>query len=111
MDFMLDNWFIIFGIIAAVVVLVLIIYDWLKLPTEEQIETVKQWLIWAVNEAEEELGSGTGQRKLRLVYDMFLTRFPYLSRVVTFNAFSTMVDEALDKVEMMLTAKPEEKGE
>lgn len=34
--------------------------------------------------------------------DMFVTRFTWLARVITFEMFSMMVDEALDKMKTML---------
>ena len=52
--------------------------------------------------AEKELGGGTGQIKLRYVYDMFVARFTWLARVISFEAFSMMVDEALERMKKML---------
>lgn len=48
------------------------------------------------------MGGGTGQIKLRYVYDMFVARFAWLARVISFEAFSMMVDEALEKMKKML---------
>lgn len=62
----------------------------------------KQWLLYAVTKAEKELGGGTGQIKLRYVYDMFVARFVWLARVISFEAFSMMVDEALERMKKML---------
>ena len=55
-----------------------------------------------INKAEKELGGGTGQIKLRYVYDMFVARFAWLARVISFEAFSMMVDEALERMKKML---------
>ena len=66
-----------------------------KLSKEKQIEMIKQWLIWAVIQAEKELGEKTGQVKLRFVYDKFIKRFKFASKFITFEMFSQMVDEAL----------------
>jgi hypothetical protein len=66
-----------------------------KLGKEKQIEMIKQWLVWAVIQAEKELGEKTGQVKLRHVYDMFIKRFKFASKLITFEMFSQMVDEAL----------------
>ena len=44
----------------------------------------------------------TGQIKLRYVYDMFVARFAWLARVISFEAFSMMVDEALERMKKML---------
>ena len=60
------------------------------------------WLLYAVTKAEKELGGGTGQIKLRYVYDMFVARFTWLARVISFEAFSMMVDEALERMKKML---------
>lgn len=57
---------------------------------------VKEWLKFAVCLAEEELGSGTGQLKLRKVYDMFIDAFPVVSSIMPFTIFSKMVDIALE---------------
>ena len=46
---------------------------------------VREWLLWAVTTAEKEYGSGTGQIKLRAVYDLFLAKFPKLSIFVSFD--------------------------
>ena len=45
---------------------------------------------------------GTGKLKLRQVYDLFVVRFPWLVRVVSFELFSGMVDDALEEMRRML---------
>ena len=40
--------------------------------------------------------------KLRQVYDLFVTRFPCLAKVISFELFSTMVDEALEEMRELL---------
>ena len=61
-----------------------------------------EWLLYAVTKAEKELGAGTGKLKLRYVYDMFVARFEWLAKVITFDMFSMMVDEALEQMRTML---------
>ena len=78
------------------------VYVFLNRPTNEQISHVKEWLLYAVAKAEKELGSGTGQLKLRYVYDMFIAKFPHFARFVGFSAFSGLVDEALEVFKEML---------
>lgn len=65
-------------------------------------QKVKNWLVYAVSVAESELGSGTGQLKLRSVYNMFILRFPKLSMIITFARFSDLVDDALGIMREML---------
>lgn len=73
-----------------------------KLSREKQIQILKEWLILAVIQAEKELGGGTGQVKLRYVYDMFIDKFKFLSQVITFEQFSSYVDEALETMKKMI---------
>ena len=73
----------------------------LKMPTAAQREKVKEWLLWAVTQAEAELGSGTGKLKLRKTY-LFIQRFPALAMAVSFDTFSLWVDEALEEMRKML---------
>lgn len=58
--------------------------------------------MYAVTTAEKELGAGTGKIKLRYVYDMFVARFDWLAKVITFDMFSMMVDDALEQMKTML---------
>ena len=62
----------------------------------------KNWLVWAVSEAEAVLGSKTGQLKLRYVYDLAVVRFPIMAKVLPFAIFSKLVDAALDVMRDMI---------
>jgi len=73
-----------------------------KLPRGEQIKKVQEWLLWAVTEAEKQFGGGTGQIKLRYVYDLFVVRFPVIAKIISFDTFSDMVDAALEKMRKLL---------
>ena len=100
--FIMENWYLFVGIGAGFAVIGLAIGKFLSLPTATQIEKAKEWMLFAVTKAEAELGSGTGQLKLRLVYDMFVERFPWLAKAVSFDTVSAWVDEALDDMREML---------
>lgn len=102
MEFIINYWYIIVAVIAALVVAGVAIYRYFGLPSDAQLAKVREWLLWAVTEAEKELGGGTGKLKLRQVYDLFVTRFPWLAKVVSFELFSDMVDDALDEMREML---------
>ena len=86
-------------IIASVIIAIALVcgFIWfVKLPKEKKIANIKEWLKYAVVQAEKELGSGTGQLKLRMVYDMAVNKFPFLVKLIPFNIFSEWVDESLD---------------
>ena len=102
MDSVISNWYMIVGALALGLFCSTMIFNFFRLPTKEQRRKVKEWLLYAVTEAERELGSGTGQLKLRKVYDMFCTRFPMAARAVSFDTFCLWVDEALEKMKEML---------
>ena len=102
MEFIINYWYVILAILVLGFILGLAIYHFLKLPTKEQLRKVREWLLWAVTEAEKELGGGTGRLKLRQVYDLFIVRFPWLAKIVPFNMFSDLVDDALEEMREML---------
>ncbi len=81
------------GIVWVVLGLALVLG--VALTTGCQLAGFREWLKYAVSLAEKELGSGTGQLKLRLVYELFLSKFPWLGKLVSFEVFSSYVDEAL----------------
>ena len=87
---------VILGIIILGVLVGLLVYQFAKLDKTTKIDNIKQWLKFAVVEAEKALGSGTGQLKLRYVYDLAVKQFPWIVTLVTFEIFSGWVDEALD---------------
>ena len=102
MEFIINYWYIIVAVIAALVVAGVAVYHYFGLPSDAQLDKAREWLLWAVTEAEKELGGGTGKLKLRQVYDLFVTRFPWLARIVPFDLFSSMVDDALEDMREML---------
>ena len=98
----MDNIIIIMGAIGLVGIAIAALYYFMTLSKDKQIQMVKNWLLLAVVEAEKALGSGTGQLKLRYVYDLFISKFKYLSLVISFSQFSLLVDEALDVMRDMI---------
>lgn len=62
----------------------------------------KNWLVWAVTEAEKTFGSGTGQLKLRYAYELAIKRFPIIAKFIPFSLFMKLVDEALVVMRKMI---------
>lgn len=98
-NFLTSYWFI---VLAIGIFIGWFVYKFIKTPIKTQLAKAKEWLLWAVAEAEKELGSGTGQLKLRYVYNMFIEKFPFVSKMISFKYFSTMVDEVLNKFKTLL---------
>lgn len=93
LEWLTNNWYYIVFFIG---VILLCIYGCMT-------GKVKEWLKWAVVEAEKYLGTGTGQLKLRQVYDMFIEAFPVFSKMLPFSIFSKLVDDALEWMDEQLS--------
>lgn len=104
MNFIVENWYFIILAVAVLIVSGIGIYTFINYPTNDKIKKVKEWLLYAVMEAEKEFGSSTGQIKLRYVYDLFIAKFPAISKVISFESFSLLVDEALEQFKKLLVS-------
>ena len=93
---------VILGLIILIVLIVSSIYHFVKLNKKQKVANVKEWLKLAVVEAEKALGGGTGQLKLRYVYDLAIAQFPWLVTLVAFEVFSGWVDDALEWMKQQL---------
>lgn len=102
MQWMIDNRSFIFIIGILLGVGFYYVKRFLSLPSQIQIQKLKEWLLYAVIIVEKEYSHGTGQLKLRAAYNMFVERFPSLVSVVSFELFSKLVDEALVEMRKIL---------
>lgn len=76
MKYIVENWFVIVGLIAVLTAGGYAVYVFVKMPSDKQLNKVREWLLYA--------------------------RFTWLARVISFEAFSMMVDEALERMKKML---------
>ena len=83
---------------------IMFIITFLRMGQQQQMKMISEWLLLAVVQAEKELGSGTGEIKLRYVYDKFIQKFDKMAMIISFEQFSDMVDVALDKMRDMLSS-------
>lgn len=91
------------NIIIKILILILFLTG-LILFVINQRKNIKEWLLYAVINAEKNLGSKMGQVKLRQVYDEFILTFPVISKLITFNTFSKMVDTSLEEMKKILNS-------
>ena len=110
MEFLIENIWLIVGGVAVVAMAVLFVVRFFGQPGSEQIAKVRDWLLWAVTEAEKDLGGGTGKLKLRQVYDLFIVRFPWVAKVISFERFSGLVDDALEDMRDLLKSNADVKN-
>ena len=79
-----------------------VVTNFLKKPTGKQISKIKEWLLWAVAQAERELGAGTGELKLRYVYSLFTSTWGGIAKLISFETFTSFANEALSRFKEML---------
>lgn len=102
MIWFIENWSVILGILAVIIGFIVALIGFIKLGKDKQIAKIKEWLLYACTVAEKELGSGTGQLKLRYVYDMFVEKFTFIKLIISFEEFSKLVDESLETMKELL---------
>lgn len=91
MEMLTNNWQAIACVVVAASAIFWAVYTGQK-------ECLTAWLQGAVVTAESVLGSNAGQKKLQMVYDAALSKFPLVMTFITFETFSSLVDKALDAV-------------
>lgn len=104
MAWLINNWT--FLVVVGCVVCIAFYYakKFTGLPSEEQLNKIREWLLYAVIIAERDYEGGTGALKLRSVYDDFCKVFPSMVSLISFDMFSQMVDDALVEMKRLLAS-------
>lgn len=103
MSWLIADYEVVIGICILLVVCIFSLYKFIKLGKEKQVAKIKEWLLYTCIEAERVLGSGTGEIKLRYVYNLFCSRFPLIVLVISFETFDRLVDQSLEKMREILS--------
>ena len=98
MTLLMEYWWLAIAILAILIIAFMSLITYINLPNSKKATKVKEWLLFAVVQAEKELGSGTGQLKLRYVYNLALSKFPVFIKLIPFELFSSFVDGALQQL-------------
>lgn len=108
-NFVVENWSAILVAMAIILTIVRFVVKYFNATDaerdemiQEQIDNMLEWLVGACADAEKDLGGGTGALKLRRVYDRFVVKFAWLATEISFEEFSTYVDQALQQMKVML---------
>lgn len=102
----MENWITICIIALLVIVGLVMLFNFILLPSNKQQEKIHQWLLWAVVEAERYLESGTGQLKLVYVYDKFKKQYPLFATFMPYLTFEKMVEAALEEMHYLIATNP-----
>ena len=109
LNFLINYWYFIVIVIAILVISGVFIFNFLQKPSEQKLQNIKEWAIYACALAQAHLGSGTGQLKMRETYDMFISRFPDLVKIVPFEMYKNIAESALLEFKKMLENNPKVK--
>lgn len=102
MNFFIENWYVIVTFICTLILAISMIIKFIGYPTEKKKAEIKERLLAYVTEAELSLGDKTGALKLAKVYDQFCEAFPETKKWISFEKFSSIVDEVLPKMREVL---------
>lgn len=95
-------WSLLVVALSTITMAIISVRNFSQKPSEEQLNSIRAWLLSAITLAEKEFGSGTGAIKLSYVYSLFIEKFPYFAKIVPFEYFSLLVDEVLDRFKTLL---------
>lgn len=101
-NWLVVNWSVLVALMSLLLLLGIMVYRFLCLPSKEQVDKIKKCLLGWVIEAEKDLGAKTGRVKLSVVYSQFVQAFPFVKNFVSFDTFSIWVDDALVTMREML---------
>ena len=105
LEYFIEHWAVLAGLVAVCYVIFNSFQKFVGLPKAMKSEVVRTWILYAVTEAENEFGGGTGEVKLGKVYGEFVKTFPSLAKVITFDTFKTIVDESLATLRAQLESE------
>lgn len=103
MKWIIENWSLLVVIAAIIFLGIVYCNRFLRLPSDEKLDLVRQWALFIVIEMEKTYGQGTGSLKLAAAYDAFIKAFPDLVPLVSFDMFSKIIDEALERMRHLLS--------
>ncbi len=106
MNWLSNNWFNVVGLLIILGAALLTGKKYMEKDKAQKIEAIKEWLKYAVTVTEKALGSKTGKLKLQMIWSMATAQFPFITKVITFEQFSKMVDDALVWMKEQLETNP-----
>ena len=102
MSWLINNWSLLVVIAVVLALVFLYVKRFVNLPSDVQLQKVREWLLYTVIIVEKEYSSGTGVLKLHAAYNEFCKVFPSLVPIISFELFSKLVDEALEQMRHLL---------
>lgn len=106
-NWILGNWFLVVVFMCFFGCFILYIRKFFKLPTNEQIKVIKDFIYTLVLSAEKELGSSTGQAKLATVIQKFYSTCPIdLRKFMTEKMIIDFIEESVERMKKYFENNP-----
>jgi hypothetical protein len=67
---------------------------------------INEWLLTAVGESENKYGCGTGEVKKASAYDAFMSKFKFMSYLISKDKFYLLVADAVTKLKALANENP-----
>ena len=106
MEWIMNNWFNVVGILVIAVGAIFAGKKFMDKDKAQKIEAIREWLKYGVTVTERALGSNTGKLKLTMLWSIATQQFPFIAKLLTFEDFSRMVDEALAWMKEQIETNP-----
>lgn len=106
MEWLSNNYALVIGLIIIAVGAGITAYKFVQKSNEQKVAAIIEWLKYAVTVTEKALGEKTGKLKLQMSWSMATAQFPFITKVMTFEEFSSYVDEALKWMNKQLEDNP-----
>ena len=91
-------------LVSFALIIVVATVGFLILPRIAHKKKIQEWLVYMCYEAEKLFTEPkSGKLKLRYVYDAFINTFKCVSRVISFETFSKLVDIALVQMKSFIS--------
>jgi uncharacterized membrane protein len=95
MDWLVKNYVLVIGLVIIAAGAGISAYRFTRKSNEQRIAAIREWLKYAVTVSEAAMQSGTGALKLQYVWSMATAQFPFIAKLISFEEFKIMVDDAL----------------
>lgn len=106
MEYITQNWFNVVGLLLIAVGAIFAAKKYMDKDKAQKIIAIKEWLKYGVTVTERALGEKTGKLKLQMVWGLATAQFPFITKVMSFEQFSSDVDEALEWMKTQLETNP-----
>ncbi len=102
LNWLIENWFVIVVFVCVLFVLLVHIIKLFIMEPEKRLSFIKDTIFSLVLMAEKELGSKTGEMKLKLVITTFYKKYPFIRLILSENKLIDVIEESVVEMKNIL---------